>query len=382
MPKKSKEKATDQSKIDAKYQLQLTPAIGSPLHKWLANVLAFGPPSLRYLHRVIIVAFVSFVGFPFRWYESWKLKVKLSTTRLHGDPVFIIGHWRSGTTLIHNLMAKDPQFGSISMYQALFPRSFITSKFFGWFLKWVMPDERPMDKMKLDVSMPQEDELAMSNMHRFSMYNGWHFPWRLMDFYRRWVEFEGVSDEGRERWWREYHQLLKRTTLANGRKRIISKNPPHTARIEGLLKRYPNARFIHLYRNPYKIFLSTRNLYRKAVPPFTTQKYSVEKQDRDFMDIYVRMMKKFYATEHLIPKGQLVHVRFEDMEKDIVGTLERIYSELDLDGFEKARPIFQDYVDSLSSYQKNKFTMSEEDIKLVQEKWGFTLDHWGYDIPD
>lgn len=37
------------------------------------------------------------------------------------DPVFIIGHWRSGTTFIHNVLSKDPQFGYCSTYQTVFP---------------------------------------------------------------------------------------------------------------------------------------------------------------------------------------------------------------------------------------------------------------------
>lgn len=363
-------------------RLSLTPAIGSPVHVWLPNLLAFGPPSLRYLPRVLVVTLVSFIGFPFRWYESLALRRRLKTTRLKEDPVFIIGHWRGGTTLVHNLMARDPQFGYITMLQALFPKSFMTTGFFRWFLWALMPDTRPMDNVRLNPDVPQEDELALSVMTRNSMYNGWHFPWRLMDFYRRWVEFDGISEEGKREFWKDFHRLLKRTTLNMGGRRLVLKNPAHTARVAEILKRYPRARFIHVYRNPYVVFLSTRHLYRTAIPPFNVQSYSEKKMDRDITEIYVRMMKRFFETEDLIPAGQLVHVRFEELEKNVLDEMERIYRELDIPGFDEARPLFNEHLTGLKGYRKNRFEIEPGWIEHVDRHWGFAVKRWGYTVPD
>ena len=41
------------------------------------------------------------------------------------DPVFILGHWRSGTTLLHGLMAQDDQFAYPRIYQVSNPHSFL-----------------------------------------------------------------------------------------------------------------------------------------------------------------------------------------------------------------------------------------------------------------
>eukprot|EP00607_Mallomonas_marina_P010770 CAMPEP_0182422776 /NCGR_PEP_ID=MMETSP1167-20130531/8541_1 /TAXON_ID=2988 /ORGANISM="Mallomonas Sp, Strain CCMP3275" /LENGTH=156 /DNA_ID=CAMNT_0024601117 /DNA_START=265 /DNA_END=732 /DNA_ORIENTATION=- len=83
-------------------------------------------------------------------------------TELPDDPVFIIGHPRTGTTLLHNILAKDyHNFYFCTTFCAGFPSSFL------WFEKWgkilfrgVMERTRPMDNMKLHFDLPQEEEIA------------------------------------------------------------------------------------------------------------------------------------------------------------------------------------------------------------------------------
>ena len=43
-------------------------------------------------------------------------------------PLFILGHWRSGTTLLHNLLAIDDQFGYPNLYQVFFPHTFLCTE--------------------------------------------------------------------------------------------------------------------------------------------------------------------------------------------------------------------------------------------------------------
>ena len=371
----------DQTVSKKKISPNLSPAIGSSLRRWLANLLAFGPPSFRFIPRVLFVSLVSLVGVPFRWWENFRLRKKLEKIELKDDPVFVLGHWRSGTTLIHNILCEDPELGYITLHQALFPHSFMTTGFFRLFLKVFMPETRPMDNMKLGIEAPQEDELALSNMARFSMYNGWQFPWRLMDFYRKYVEFDGLSQKGLESWWKDYIHLLKRATLNMNGKRLVLKNPAHTARVAELIKRFPNAKFIHIYRNPYLVYLSTRHLYKHAIPPFIVQQYSPQKMERDLLDIYERMMRNYFDHEHLIPKEQLLSMRYEEFAADPMPFLERLYDHLDLGDFERVREHFEGYLSSLGGYKKNVYDMDPKDVETVETHWGFALDQFGYELP-
>ena len=81
------------------------------------------------------------------------------------DPLFILGHWRSGTTFVHNIFACDKHFGYTTTYQTVFPHLMLWGQpFFKKNMAFLMPDKRPTDNMELKVDLPQEEEFALSNM--------------------------------------------------------------------------------------------------------------------------------------------------------------------------------------------------------------------------
>lgn len=43
-------------------------------------------------------------------------------------PVFILGHWRNGTTLLHNLLAVDGRFAFPKVYEVVAPHTFLLLK--------------------------------------------------------------------------------------------------------------------------------------------------------------------------------------------------------------------------------------------------------------
>src|SRR3954451_3249004 len=77
-------------------------------------------------------------------------------------PLFVLGHFRSGTTHLHNLLTVDERFAFPNNFQALYPHPFLSveplsSKIMGYFL----PKTRPMDNIVWDMKSPQEDEFAL-----------------------------------------------------------------------------------------------------------------------------------------------------------------------------------------------------------------------------
>lgn len=86
-------------------------------------------------------------------------------------PLFIIGHWRSGTTLLHNLLAQDPQFGFPTMYQAAFCNHFLlTQDVVTRLTGWLMPTTRPMDNLPAGWQIPQEEDIGMAIQCQISPY--------------------------------------------------------------------------------------------------------------------------------------------------------------------------------------------------------------------
>jgi hypothetical protein len=358
------------------------PVFGCSLKDSMTLLMSNGSIPITHYMRIVFINTCSIVGIPFRIRELLLLKRKLKSTKLHSDPIFIIGHWRSGTTHLHNLLCQDPQFGYVTMLEASFPKCFLTNSFFKYFMAIALPKKRPMDNMKMGVDEAQEDEMALANIFPYTLYNAWYFPKRMMEFYFKYLRFKNISSKVLKKWKDGYMYLLKTTTINMDGKRLVSKNPPNTARIKFLLKMFPEAKFIHIYRNPYTVYLSTRHFYRKTMEKFTFQRVPSEMIEDNIIKIYKDMMKTYFDEYKLIPKGNLVEIKFEDLEEDAVGQLKKIYFELNLSGFEENKQRFQNYLDQIKNYSKNVFTLNDEMINKIQKNWDFTIKKWGYNVPD
>ena len=167
------------------------------------------------------------------------------------DPVFIIGHWRSGTTFIHNVLSKDPHFGYCSTYQTVFPHLMLYGRpFFRWCMKAVMPESRPTDSLELNPDQPQEEEFAFTNMTPYSYYHFWMFPRHIAEYRRRYLLMQDLKDEELNEFKRCQKSMIDTALHVSGKKQFLSKNPPHTGRVKELLELYPDAKFIYMVRNP------------------------------------------------------------------------------------------------------------------------------------
>ena len=74
-------------------------------------------------------------------------------------------------------------------------------------------------------------------------------------------------------------------------------------------------------------------------------------------------------------------MRYEDLERDPLGALARLYGELDLPDWSDAKPAVEAYLQTLSGYRKNKLPMARTDIERVSEQWRFAVETWGYEPP-
>ena len=73
---------------------------------------------------------------------------KICEVEIKHPPIFIIGHWRSGTTLLHEYMIQDKQFAFADTYSCFAPQHFLFSRrFFEPWVTFLMPKKRPMDNI-------------------------------------------------------------------------------------------------------------------------------------------------------------------------------------------------------------------------------------------
>ena len=303
----------------------------------------------------------------------------LADRPLEHAPVFILGHWRSGTTFMHNVLSCDRHFGYNTTYQTVFPHLMMWGQpFFKKNMSWLMPDQRPTDNMELAVDLPQEEEFALTNMMPYTYYNFWFLPQRMNEYADKYLLFDGITPEELKTFEEMFTKLIKISLWNTHGTQFLSKNPPHTGRVKELVKMFPDAKFIYLIRNPYTVFESTRSFFTNTLRTLQLQDISDARLQENILSVYSKLYHKYEADKHLIPKGNLVEVRFEDYERHPFGMTVDIYRHLSLPGFDTARTAIQSYVDKLKGYQKNRYAYKPETVELVEQHWSFALRQWGY----
>lgn len=300
-------------------------------------------------------------------------------TKLAEPPLFVLGHWRSGTTLLHELLILDERHTYPNTYECFAPLHFAWTE---WFvpslLRWLLPATRPMDMMEAGWERPQEDEFALCNMGIPSPYLAWAFP-RNGPVAEEYLDLVGLSDAERERWKRALREFVQSVAAIRNR-RIILKSPTHTARVKTLLEVFPDARFVHIVRDPLALFPSTMRLWNTLshVQGLQTVDGGIPWLERQILDTFTRMYERFEKDRELIPEGRLAELRYEELVADPLGQMQSVYEQLHLGGFESARPAIAHYMAEHSSYRPAHYSLSPATTERVRRHWAPYFERYGY----
>lgn len=351
--------------------------LGSTIGNFLRTINS-GKIDPVYYHKVFLTSLICLIASPFHLWEKFK-DGKLNS-RVE-SPLFIIGHWRSGTTFLHNLLCQDPNTGFVTTYQSVFPNNMYSKLLFRPFMKWKMPDKRPSDNIKLHVDYPQEDDFALASMLP-SFYRLFYFPDTYKTLFDETVLFKNSHEKEIQIWKDTYNTLIIKARTNTGGKNIILKNPVNTARINKLLEMFPKARFIHIYRNPVMVYLSTKKFFLELFPTLQLQKTTPEQITNMIFDLYAKVMRVYFDQKALIPPDQLIEIRFESFEENPFKFLESIYQQLKIDGWAQAVPHFEQYLKDIGGYNKNTYRISRQELERLKHEWSFAFDELGYNVPD
>jgi len=326
------------------------------------------------------IAAGGWIGTPLQIYEWLRNGRLIEAAELTEDPVFIIGHWRSGTTFLHNLMSCDPQFGCLRMFEALAPDfSLATASWLPKVFERLVPSKRPMDNMEWPMDAPQEEEIPLAKVTPYSWYLQFLFPQQAVATFEKYVLMNGAKQRARNEFKSKYLQLLKIASLQDGGRRLLLKNPVNTARIPLLLELFPNARFVFIHRSPYEVFPSTMNLHRRILELTALQNYSDEDIERNVIEIYHRAIERYRLDAEMVPAGQLIEIGYDQLTADPLATLASVYDALGLDGFESAEGPVREHLDAVADYERNDFDrLSDRMIELIEREWDVGFRSWGY----
>lgn len=293
-------------------------------------------------------------------------------------PVFILGHWRTGTTHLHHLLSLDRRFVTPNLVQTLFPSSFLLIEpMLKSIISPFLPETRLIDNMRFSADAPQEDEFAVAAMCMISPYLAYSFP-RRWDHYDRYISLENATASELLAWTRSLQSFVSRLVLKNGKTALL-KSPLHTARIKHLLAIYPQAKFIHISRNPYEVFQSTRHMM--SIGPAMTQ---LQRFDFNTVDGIIRrrfrtITSAYLEQRALIPEGSLYELRFEDLEQHPLIQLQDAYDRLELGGFERVRPQLETYLESIRGYTKTRYpSLSDSSRELIAKDWSNYFREFDY----
>jgi hypothetical protein len=350
---------------------------GITLGRWLRvlreNNFAVDWP---YWGRAAVITLGSMPNTVLSAWENVVYRTRIRNTRID-PPLFILGIWRSGTTLLHNLIAQDDRFAYPNTYQVSFPQTFLTTektnaRLMGFFL----PKKRPMDNVTFGFAEPQEDEFALWPLLG-GLTMGWAFP-RRAGFYNRYLTLRDLSAKEAAEWKAALTWFLQKVAFKHG-KPLVLKSPAHTCRIKVLLELFPEARFVHIRRHPFDVFRSTGHWLRSGTPVWTLQRPEYRDLDDRIIRQYKEVYDAFFEERGLIPKGRFHDVSFEELEADPIGQVRQIYEALGLPDFKTTEPMLQRYVDSLAGFKKNVLPDPPGELQArIAREWRRCFEAWGY----
>ena len=302
---------------------------------------------------------------------------RIRETQLAGPPVFIVGHWRSGTTLLHELMSLDDRFGSPTTYQCFSPKHFLLTEWFiTRYMGWLIPKQRPMDNMAASWTSPQEDEFALLTLNAPTPYFRMAFP-NDPPPYMELLDMQGVSDRDQTRFERAIMGFAKLITYRFG-KRLLFKSPPHTGRIETLARLFPGAKFVHITRDPFAIFPSTKRLWESLDDIQGLQRPRHEHLEEYVFECFERMYRGFEDQRTRLAPDSIVDLRYEDLVQDPVGRVRHLYERLNLGDFEQVREKLEAAVAGNKNYQTNRHELQPAMKEVIRKRWGQYFRTYGY----
>jgi hypothetical protein len=333
-------------------------------------------PALAYIP--LVCSAMSYVNMALRWAERGIHGRRIDATSIEHPPLFVLGHWRTGTTLLHELLILDSRHTSPDTHACLLPHHALLSRdFFRRYLGFLMPGRRPMDNMAIGWERPQEDEFALALLGVASPYRDVMFPNRPAEGHRS-LDLRQLTERERDDWKRAMVNFV-RTLTSRDPRRLVLKSPTHTARIPTLLELFPEAKFVHIVRDPMVLFSSTVNLWTTMAKKhgFQTPRRPDLIREKVLTEFRI-VVERYLEDRSLIPAGRLVELRYESFVREPLAGMRSVYDGLSLGGWDDVRPAIEGYFASQKDYETNKYSLSDADRAVVRERWGDLIERLGY----
>ncbi|MEZ0349198.1 sulfotransferase [Mycobacterium sp. pR1184] len=327
-------------------------------------------------HYAVLYTGLSVVNSFLGTWQNIVFSRRVSSTAIGHAPIFIIGHWRSGTTMLHEMMVLDEHHTGPTTYECIAPHHFLLTERFARFAEFLTSKHRAMDNMDMSMAHPQEDEFAWCMLGLPSPYLTIAFPNRPTQD-EHYLDMDKLSARELETWKQTFFRFVQQVYFRR-RKAIVLKSPTHSFRIKVLLDIFPQAKFIHIVRDPYVVYPSTVNLFKAFSLVHGLQRPTFQGLNENVLSNYLDLHRKLDEGRELVDPSRFYELRYEDLIGDPEGQLRKMYQHLDLGDFDRYLPRLRKYLDDKASYRTNTYEVTAEQRAIIAERWAEVIDRYGY----
>ena len=239
-----------------------------------------------------------------------------------GEPLFILGLPRSGTSVLHRLLGADPEHRSPLMWEVRSPspptrddekrriqRATQSCNFFNW----LVPTFRHAHTVGAEV--PQECVSLMTPTFLSDQFDAMYY----VPSYRTWFFRQDLRPA-----YKYHHRFLQHLQFRRGARRWILKAPTHMFALLALLSVYPDALFVQTHRTPVDSMASVsslvtilRSAFSNSVDPFIVS--------REAIDYWSETMDTFLRERDRLPDNRICDIQYDEIRRDPIRAVKRIY---------------------------------------------------------
>ena len=335
----------------------------------------------------VFIAFTHFTLFIDRIFFPGYRQVKVK------QPIFIIGHPRSGNTFLHKLLTQTDEFVSFQTWQILFPSltaRVLVKPFVNYLIKKNKSSLVP-DRVGHGVALDKTEEEELLFFHKLDTQFVWaRSPLGFDDRENPEFRFHDLQPQSRRRSSINFFKgCLQRQIYSTGKQQVVLQTLQSVHRIKTILEAFPDAKFIYLVRSPQETipshlsvlwFLLDLQLGVDNIPPDKLQRY-VNRRYRYNIDLY----RYFYDLQKNgeIPQDKVMVVRYDRLRSQLETTFNEIVDFANLNPSEALKQAVREQARSQKNYQRKHQFIELEDFALSQEQiikdFDFVFKEYGFD---